>query len=318
MKKEKSTLNQRKVNKVIFIATLMALPIAHYLVFWLYVNIQTVWLSFQRWNVYTGEYEFYWFTNYITQWKDVYMGGDVVMHRAFLNGFNVWGINAILIPLAIFVSYTFHKRVPGEKAFRVIFYIPHMISVTTLTLCFRYMFTNSVSTFVGPAAQLFNALGLKIDWWDVINPSKVVWPLLYSYSILFGLGTNVILMSGAMNRIPKEVIEAGKLDGIGFWRELFNVTIPLTMPTISTFILSGLTGVMGYGLVPMLLVQSGQGGSYGQAYTMGWFMFEAAKSGDNAKIIASTAIGVIFSCFMMPLVMLVRWILNKLTPDVQY
>lgn len=316
--KKQTNLNQRKLKRTIFVATLMLWPVAHYLVFWLYVNLQTVVLSFQRFNVYTGKFEWYGLNNYIMQWQDVYLGKNTQMHNALLNSFNVWGINAIILPLAVIASYTFHKKIPCEKFFRVIFYLPHMISVTTLTLCYRYLFENNAYTFIGPLAGMFNSFGLSLDWWNVVDPSKVIWPLIYGYHIWFGLGANVILISGAMNRIPREVTEAAKLDGIGFWQELFCITIPMVMPTIGTFLLTSLTGVMSYGMIPMLLIgPTTNGGSNGQAYTMGWYMFNVAKAGDS-QLAAATAIGIIFSVFMFPVVILARKLINKLTPDVEY
>ena len=303
---------------MLFVAALMIFPIAHYLVFWLYVNIQTIMISFRTLDVYTGEFH-YGFTNIVTQWKDVFMGENETMHNALINSFNVWGINAIILPLAIISSYAFHKRIPCEKFFRVLFYMPHMLSVTTLTLCFRYLFENIESVMVGPVAHLFNLMGVNKDWWNVVDKSNVIWPLIYLYHLWFGMGSNVILISGAMNRIPRETEEAGKLDGLGFWRELVTVTIPLVMPTIGTFLLTSLTGVLSYGMIPMLLLgPTTNGGSYGQAYTMGWFMFNVAKGGSELQLEAATAIGVIFSAFMIPVVIIVRKLIEKITPDVQY
>ena len=318
MSKRRTSMSRMKTKQLIFIATLMALPVIHYLVFWVYVNAQTIALSFQRFNIYTGKFEWYGLRNYIVQWQDVYMGKNVQMHNALLNSFNVWGINAIILPLAIIVSYAFYKNIPGERIFRVVLYMPHMISVTALTLCYRYLFENNANTFIGPMAAVFNSFGLNIDWWNVVDKSNVIWPLIYAYHIWFGLGSNIILISSAMNRIPKEICDAGKLDGLGFWRELVSVTIPLVMPTVGTFILTSLTGVMSYGMVPMLLIGAEtNGGSYGQAYAMGWYMFNVAKAGD-AQLAAATAIGIIFSVFMMPLVVIVRKLINKKTADVQY
>ncbi len=317
MMKKQASINDRKRKRTIFVIALMAFPIAHYLVFWLYVNLQTIMISFRTLDVYTGGFN-YGLSNFVTQWQDVFVGKNETMHNALINSFNVWGINAIILPLAVIASYAFHKKIPCEKFFRVIFYMPHMISVTTLTLCFRYLFENN-SVIVGPIAYIFNQMGVVKDWWNVVDKSDVVWPLIYLYHIWFGLGANVILISGAMNRIPREVVEAGKLDGVGFWRELATVTIPLVMPTIGTFLLTSLTGVMSYGMIPMLLLgPTTNGGSYGQAFTMGWFMFNVAKGGSETQLEAATAIGVIFSVFMIPVVVIARKIINKLTPDVQY
>ena len=42
-----------------------------------------------------------------------------------------------------------------------------------------------------------------------------------------------------MERIPQEVIEAAKLDGVGVGRELFGIILPMIWPTISTLLITG-------------------------------------------------------------------------------
>jgi len=48
----------------------------------------------------------------------------------------------------------------------------------------------------------------------------------------------VIVMAGLM-AIPRDIDEAARVDGAGFWRRMFEVTIPLTMPVIAVAALFG-------------------------------------------------------------------------------
>ncbi len=48
----------------------------------------------------------------------------------------------------------------------------------------------------------------------------------------------VIMMVGLLG-IPTDVQDAAKVDGVGFWRRMFEVTIPLTMPLIAVAALFG-------------------------------------------------------------------------------
>lgn len=126
----------------VFIATLVAVPLISFCVFWLYVNLDTVAMTFQRYNVRTGEYEWYGFERYIEVFRTYVFGldGAVAEHNAFLNTFRAILINIIIFPLAYISAYAFYKKIPCEKFFRVCFYIPSIISITVLTLLYRYMF----------------------------------------------------------------------------------------------------------------------------------------------------------------------------------
>ena len=232
-----------------FIISLIAFPILQWLVFWLYVNVQTIVLSFETFDYFKGEYTFAGFDNYIRLAKSI--SQNATMLNAFKNTFHALIINCIILPMAVVVAYTFFKKIPFEKFFRVTFYLPSMVSIVVLTLSFRYMFNNSESTFTGPAAQIMNALGINFSGWDTLNHPNTVWVLIYIYAIWSGLGTNVIMISGAMNRIPHSITEQARLDGVGFWHELVRIDIPLIMPTVSSFILMSVISVFSFYLQPM-------------------------------------------------------------------
>lgn len=308
------SFKSKKFKKTGFLIVLFGLPLAQYLVFWLYVNVQTIALSFQRFNVFEGKMEFVWFENYIRYGESLLK--NPTMLNAFKNTFHSLWINLIILPIAVVVSYAFSKKVPGERFFRVAFYLPSMVSIVVLTLCFKYMFNNNPSVFVGPMASILKGLGIDFAGWDASEAPNTVWTLVYLYCIWAGLGTNVIMMSGALNRIPRSIIEQAKLDGVGFWRELICIDVPLIMPTVSTFILTGVMSVFGFYLAPMLL--SGSQGVEGAVYTIPWYIFEMAQSGAESDLITVTTIGMIFSLIMLPIIILTKVITDKLTPDVSF
>ncbi|MGH9106525.1 MAG: carbohydrate ABC transporter permease, partial [Acidimicrobiales bacterium] len=48
----------------------------------------------------------------------------------------------------------------------------------------------------------------------------------------------VIILAGLM-AVPNEVVEQAEVDGAGFWRKMFEVTLPLTFPLIAVAVLFG-------------------------------------------------------------------------------
>ena len=131
------------------------------------------------------------------------------------------------------------------------------------------------------------------------------------------MGTNVILMNSAMLRIPSSVVESARIDGCGYFKELLYITIPLIMPTITTWITVIMTGCLGFFMQPMLI---GGAPDNGKTMTIPWLIFNAAAKGDanrNALIGAATN-GVILSLFVMPFVFIARFLCNKFTPEVEF
>jgi multiple sugar transport system permease protein/N-acetylglucosamine transport system permease protein len=310
----KKKRNLKQMRERGFIVALLAVPIFHFLVFWVYVNARTVLLTFQRFDIYDGVYVWSGVDRFVDFFQKMVLGGDPSIHKAMLNSISSVAVNNfVILPLAFFSSYAFFKKVPGEKLFRILFFMPSMISVVVLTMSFKYMFNSEF----GPISLLFDRMGFNIDFLSASLSSKTIWPLIWIYCVWAGLGANVILISGAMGRIPRDVIESGKVDGIGFWRECFSITLPLILPTISTYFLMGIMGMFGFMMQPMLIAGQG-GGEQGKTMTVALHIFNLVNTGSESSAINAAAFGLIFSLIGAPVVIIVKLILDKITPEVVF
>ena len=299
----------------IFVFTLVIWAVIHFLVFWVYVNATSLLRLFQTYKPFRDEYVFSGLYNLKHVFNEMVLGNSESMHRAMLNSlFSVIPGLFIILPLAFITSYAFYKHVPGERLFRVLFYLPSMISIVVLTMSYKYMFDPQF----GPIRLLFNKLGfIDLKWLSAVPDNNMLWPLIYLYCVWSGLGSNVILIGGAMQRIPKEIIESARLDGVGFWRESVSIVLPLVMPTVTNFIVLALMGVFGFMMQPMLLTDAG-GGSSGAALTVAMYIYNTASSGVQARYDAAITTGILFSLMFGPIVFMVKFILDKFTPKVEF
>lgn len=310
--KNKRVRNAASWRQTGFLIALLALPVANFLVFWVYVNARTILLTFQNYNVMKGTYEWYGLTRFIDFFQKMVLGKDPALFNAMINSIKSIGINLLVIlPLAFFSAYAFYKKVPGEKIFRVMFFFPSMISIVVLTMSYKYMF----NVRFGPLSMLFDKMGLHYDWF--YGDSPTAWPLVWIFCVWAGLGSNVILLSGAMMRIPREITESGKLDGLGFWRECFQIVLPLVMPTVTTYILTGIMGAFGFMTQPMLLIT---GGSEGKNLTVALHIYNLVNNsgGSEGALINAATIGLIFSVIGAPVVFAVKFLVDKFTPEVSF
>ncbi len=305
-----------KVRKNIFLITLFAYPVLHWLIFWLYVRLSTIGRTFQVYDMFTDTYSLA--PNLIDNYVRIATSfvKDKTMLNAFFNSFYASLEHVIMFPICILVSYAFSKGVPGQKLFRVIFYLPSILSTVVMTMCFKYMFNNNPSVFVGPMASLLNGLGINFPGWNVAEHPDTVWTMIVLYCLWVGMGTNVIMVSSAMNRIPRDLSEAAKLEGCGYWRELISIYIPLIMPTLSTLVITSITCVFNFYLQPMMLTDNNTGAE-GAMLTMSWYLFNNA-SVDQFRMIDTVTLGILFSIVMFPVIMFARWGMKKLTVDVSF
>lgn len=302
-------IKKNEIYDNLFGLALVILSVIHFIVFWIYVNFDAIIMTFQKFNVYTGELEWYGLNNYIRVFKEMVLGKNLSMQRAFFNSFQAIGINLIILPIAIFSAYAFYKKMPCTTFFSVMFYIPQLISIVVLTMSFRYMF----SADFGPVALLIAKMK-GVESVDLISvESDFLWPVIWLFCIWSGLGSNVIMMRGAMNKIPKEISESAILEGCGFFQELIHITLPMSLSTIGIYFIQTMGSASGFLMAPMLLAQSG--GDNGRFMTTAWFIFGNANSSSAGTIITVTTIGVLFTLLNTPLIVLTRVLVKKLTPD---
>mgnify|MGYP000997137180 FL=1 len=190
---------KRNFKKNVFIFTLLVWPILHFTVFWVYVNGRTFLLMFQafdRYGTITGKpmsYYFVGFDKFITIIKYFFAspenGGDIVLRRAMWNSLSALPLNVcIILPIAYISAFVLFKKIKGASFFRVVFYLPSMISIVVLTMQYKYMFDNRF----GPLYMLIKAVfGYAPDsYFGVVAHSDTIWPLIYTYCVWAGLGTS--------------------------------------------------------------------------------------------------------------------------------
>ncbi len=311
-------LHQKKkrqpLSRHLFILALIVWPLAQFLVFWLYVNIDTVVMSFQQLDFNTGKQAFVGFDNFRWVWRQLVSNTDPTLRNSILNSIYLFlSNNFIILPVAIFVAYVLQKKLPGASIFRVIFFLPNIISVVVLTMAFCFMFNPSWGPFTGLLKWLH--IGGRALENGLFGDKSTAMPMVLIYCLWAGIGYDVVLLSGAMNRIPADIYEAGKIDGIGIFRELVQVVVPMISGTITTLFISGVSVIFTLFLQPMLLTGGGPYG--GLSGTIALFIVTNVNAGATQRYYAA-ATGLIFSLVGIPLIQTIKWGMEKVFPTVEY
>ncbi len=300
------TRRRRNTRRNVFIALMLIYPLLHFVVFTVYINFDTIALCFQRFNIMAGKNEFvglYWFKKFFSEMAESYS-----LQRSFINSLLFIPVtDLILLPLSVLAAYFLYKKVPFSRMFRVTFFLPSIISITIMTMCFSFMFD---STF-GVVNDLLSRLGFSnLPVW--LGDPNTAMPMVFLYCVWVGIGFNVVLLGGAMGRIPEELIEYGNLEGIGLTTELFRVVIPMVWPTIGTLLVTGTTSAFTIFMQPKLLTGGGPNFS---SSTIGLYVVSATET--NQYNWAAT-VGVIFSIVGIVLVMAIKHFADKFGNDVEY
>ena len=311
--RQRRTKSRKSLNEKVFILVMLAIPDLHFLVFFVYINIDTVVLTFQE-KTLQGDYVFLSqpFRNY-TEFFSTAFKSYSVFPKAVRNSIIFFLLNdVVIVPVSVVLTYFLYKKMPLANVFRIIFYLPSIISVVVLTMLYRFMFDSSI----GLIDSALNALGLGhlIPQHGWMGTKESALGLVIVYCIWSGLGGNVVLLTGAMKRVPVEIIESGKLDGVGMFRELWSIIIPLIGTTLATLFMLGTTVIFTFFLQPKLLTN---GGPNGETYTIAMYIVDNVK-GDIGDLTKGATVGVICAIVGTPLVILTRKLLDKVFPVYEY
>ena len=316
------TYNKPKKNKLskksrdyIFVVIMLAYPVLQFLITWLFVNINSLMHAFQGYNIRTNEYFWVGFDNFVTIIKSVFNSSLNTTGVSWLNNtsviiFNSLGFAIITIfislPLSLIFSYFLSKKMPLSNVFRAIFFLPNIIPVVALA----FAFTSSFDSTFGYLYDFMRWLGFSDNFLSTFPTSQI---MVYIYCIWAGLGYNVVLLSGAIGRIPKELFESAELDHAGYFKEFIHVVIPCIWPTVVTLVVLGMTNVLTLYLQP-LLITNGEGNTY----TISLDIFLATQSYQPVQYCTAAAKGLLCSAIWAPLILVVRHYLSKLYSEVDY
>jgi multiple sugar transport system permease protein len=129
----------------------------------------------------------------------------------------------ILVVMTVLVAVVLRSRMrPGLSAvFRFLFYLPGALAGVASVLVWLFMLDPDVS----PASWLLRTLGLN-SFAAVLAPGNmsVIFVLIAFWT---GAGGWIVVMYGALNNIPDEVLEAAKMDGASPWQTAWHIQIPM-------------------------------------------------------------------------------------------
>ena len=294
-KKKRSMGQAKKLKDTIFVYLLIALPLIEFFTIYVYTNIDSFFLAFKRNGEFAG------WVNFEMLWNEVRApGSDLLI--AIRNTFIYFGADLVLFVWSIFLSYFFYKKIAAYKAFRFILYMPAIISPVVFVSLFQNI-TNpngAIETII----KMFNP-DFKMP--SLLFRSETATWTMVVYVIWMGWTKNMLYLGGSLARIPVEVLESARLDGVGPWTELTKILVPLLLPTLSTLLLLDVVGILSSS-GPILLFTKG---AY-ETTTISYWMFTLVyATGENAYAKASAA-GMCLTVIMFPVVYTMRWLIGKI------
>ncbi|MGN6126226.1 MAG: carbohydrate ABC transporter permease [Humibacter sp.] len=189
--------------------------------------VYTMYLSLTDYNGLDAP-KFVGFQNYAT------MFADPAFLMSLVNT-AIWVIGTLIVPVALglAVAYlSFGLRWAG--IFRIPFLIPYALSGVAIGVVFNFILQNGGA--LSQALAFLHLPGANTHWLEVAPLNTIVMILASSWQ---GIGVNALLFIVGLQSIPKEPLEAARIDGANGWTLFTTMVWPLLRP--STTIVVGLS-----------------------------------------------------------------------------
>ena len=300
--------------ETIFILLMLAIPFAHFLVFWLYPNLRSITIAFEVPSI-EGP-TLYNFKRFFGElFSDIH---GPQMWKMIDNSMIMFVVSTFInLPLVLFLSYIMFKKVRGYKVFRILFYLPSILGATVMTQIYKSLLMTG-----GPIEQLLDLWNVPLSdmtrFAGLLGSKETGMLMMVIYTLWTGVGVNMIMFTGAMNRVPQEIFESARIDGIGFFREFFNIILPLIWPTVTTMVVFSMVGIFSNAGLVMLLSPENDA-----TWNIGYYILKYTLNANNTIRVEDTfgypaAIGLIFTIVNVPMVFGVKALCDRIGKDAEY
>jgi len=300
--KKRFKLN-KKQKDMIFYTVIIALPLLQFLIFYVGVNVNSVMLSFFSYDVNKGSY--YWnnfknFELFLFEFQSMSL-----FKAAFYNSIVAFVAGIIGKILSLLFSFYIYKKFRGHKFFKVILFMPSIISSIVMVTIFLQFVESGIPNIMSHVFD-FEMLGFLAN-------HKTTFGTIIFYNIWIGFGISILLYVGAMENINPSLIEAAKIDGANQFHEFFHVVMPMIWPT---FVQLTVVSVAGIFINQLNLFAFYGEHTQSRLYTFGYYLYRGVLKASAADYPYLATVGIILTLISIPTVVIVRKLLLKYGPKV--
>ncbi len=128
----------------------------------------------------------------------------------------------------IFAAILTREKIKGQNFFRIVFYIPNILSIVVISGIFSAIYDTENGT-LNAIISLFSD-GPNILWKgsDMVMLSVIV-ALIWQ-----ALGYYMVMYMASMSAVPQSLYESAGLDGAGRLTQFFQITLPMVWTNIRT------------------------------------------------------------------------------------
>lgn len=207
--------------------------------------ISAAWTSLHSWNL-ISPMEWVGLDNYAE------LLTNPATHQAFLHTvYYIVGYLPLVYVGGLALALALNTRLRGRAFLRGVYFLPVITSWVVVALVWRWL--------LNPSTGVVNTV---LAWFGIEGPGWWADPAWAMPSIILAsawkdLGFVMVILLAGLQAINPDLYEAAEIDGAGWWRRLFGITLPMLSP--STFFVIVLSLINGFQVFDQVYVMTGGG-----------------------------------------------------------
>jgi multiple sugar transport system permease protein len=200
----------------------------------------------------------------------------------------------LVMVLGTVLALALLKEFRGKWFVRLLILLPWVAPISLGTIGWLWIFDSTYSVL----NWTLEALGLigPNDWFMWLGIPKLAMGSVIAVHVWRILPLATVIVLAGLTSIPKDIHDAAQVDGAGFWRRLFQITVPLVRPIV---LVAGLFGLV-FAFTDMIVIfVLTRGGPYDTTQVLASLaFFTGIQGGDIAE-------GAAVALFLFPLLLAV-------------
>ncbi|MEO3868684.1 sugar ABC transporter permease [Nonomuraea sp. B12E4] len=217
-------------------------------------------ISFTKWSLLRPP-EWVGFANYQKMFADEEFWNAV--GNTFYYGI---GSVALGVTFTLLLAILLNQPLRFQSLFRTVFYMPSVVAGVATAL----LWLNILHPDYGLINKLLAMVGIIGPGW--LGSTEWAMPALILMSV-WGSGNTIIIYLAGLQGIPKTLYEAAEIDGAGWWRRFWSVTVPMMSPVIFFNVVTGfIASIQAYTLILIMT----EGGPANSTMVLGLYIYQNA------------------------------------------
>ncbi len=208
-----------------FLLTCIAPAVILFTIFMIVPTVNVFRMSLYERNAFSSVETYVGFKNFTTLLKDAYFIRS--MQNTLLL---IVVVTVITMALAlVFAAILTKEKIKGQNFFRVVFYVPNILSVVVISGIFSAVYQTE-NGMLNSIIEAFVNLESHILW----KGEKMVMVSIIIAMVWQAIGYYMVMYMASMAAVPQSLYESSALDGANRLTQFFQITIPLIWTNIRT------------------------------------------------------------------------------------